>query len=235
MKELLRLSVTQIRIFAADTLGFRYFRSPSSIADIKQQFGFDSQASPFEGLPVEAPSLVFTSGQFEFDNKKYLVESLTLEDRRIIFTISAESAVADRFFSRLIQILRTYDLREAAPEYAPIVLAQETVCVAKLDLKLGDLLCNSQENIQRDIDGLFSTPGYNVRVFPTSIRFAVHYLDIPDELKNHKITMADKDIAIEVRVKTDPDEGVFFTRSPFDSNSHLKLIEMLEHNVKRSQ
>jgi hypothetical protein len=232
MKEILRLSVTQIRIFATDTLGYRYFRSPSSIADLKQRYGFDTQASPFDGLPIESPSIAFTSGQFAIDDKKYLIESLTLEDRRIVFTISASSSIADRFFENLLEVLKAFDLREPGPKYDVLVLAQETICIARLDLKFEDLLCNSQESIHKGLETLSALPGYKVRIFPTSIKFAVRYLDIPEEMKTHNVTMIDKDIVIEIRAKTDPSDGIFFTQSPFNSDSHLKLLSIVEDAVR---
>ncbi len=228
MKNILKLAVTQIRVFNADTIGFQFFRTTAATESIRQRFGFSIPPSPFAGLPVEIGSMQFATGQFELDSKKHLVESLVIEERRILFTMEASSEVAHAFFDSLRSTLLELDLRDDKPAYEPLIVAEETVCIAQLSFDISALLNDKLLNLQEDLKKAAQLPGGDVEIFPASVKLAIHYSIIPEELKLKKVGLSDKEVAFEVRAKTNPSDRVFFTKSPFGSATHISLIEKLE-------
>ena len=71
MKELLELTVTQIRIFPNDALGYRYFRRQSSMDAISGAFALDPQPTFPDGFPVALNKVVFGAGEFRDGSGRY--------------------------------------------------------------------------------------------------------------------------------------------------------------------
>lgn len=238
MKTPLKLSVTQIRVFAADVIGIQHFRNPSTTEKIRERYGFSTSSSPFGGLPIGlemGTSLQFNSGQFVYQDRKGLVESLAIEERRILFTIEGYSEIAHGFFKDLRQMLEELDIRQDKPSYEPLVVAEETVCIAQFSFPFLALLSEGLIELQKEMKKVVQLSDTKVDLFPISVKFAVRYLSIPPELARKKVSLSDKEISIEVRAKTDPGEQIYFTKSPFSSDIHLRLLEDMEKKFNQSE
>ena len=234
MKKVHKLSVTQIRVFPVDMLGLEFFRISGANDRIRERYSFASPTASQPTFPFAIPAEVamqFVSGQYEQDGERIVIERLTIEDRRILFTIEGSSASANSFYADLKELLEQLDTRKDRPDYEPLVTADETTSVVQLDIPFNALLSKPLMKLQKEMEKAAQFPGASVNLFPTAIKFSVRYLATPPELARKKVVLSDKEIAIEVRAKTDPNEQIYFIKSPFSSDIHLRLVNELEDSL----
>ena len=184
MKKIYDLFVAQIRIFPMDAIGFSSLKRLSSIAQIKNKYNFEVIPQIPEGLPIEANSIAFKNGEFQHQNKAYLVRNIRIEERRILITIGADSNVASELYSDLKELISHLDLRAQKNKYEPLILAQETTCIANLDFSMQDIFESSLgKNIGSLIESSIRDNDLPVLVYPSSIKFKIRYF-----ISNLKIT-----------------------------------------------
>lgn len=235
MKEIFHLAVTQVRIFPVDIVGFNSLKRSHSIDQIRDKYNLEVVSQFPDELPIELSMIRFKNGEYEFEQNNYLVTNVQIEERRILITINALSNVASEFYKDLIELLTSLDLRAQKPAYDHLVFAQETACIAKLDFSMRDIFESSHiKNFDNLIAEKIQQKDTRLLVYPSSIRFRIKYLDIPDKLKKNKISLSDKDFLLEVRERTDPEDQVFLSTSPTDSETHLSILAELENIIAKS-
>ncbi len=229
MKEILELIVSQIRVYPMDVIGFSSLKRHSSIDQIRDRYSFEIVPQVPEGFPIEAKAIGFRNGEFEYNKKKYLISNTQIEERRILITVSANSNVAVAYYDDLIEMLTSLDLRSPIPEYVPLLAAQETTIIVKLDFSMRNIfessLIGSFDNLLKK---KMQEENTHLLVYPNSIKFKFKYLDIPNKLKKNRISLSDKEFILEVRERTDPEDQIFFSFSPTDSETHLSILLELE-------
>ena len=210
-------------------------KQPSSIEIIKKKYELKHQKFP-DDFPFNITSLVFTNGNYKSEGRKFIIEQLTIEERRIIINFIGPTDILNQFYNDLKSILLKLDTRSEKGLFNEFVKTNETICVVKLDFQIKDLFINSpmlsfSENIKNSI------PGYDCKIdiIPDSIRLKIKYSSIPDKLSKNKIMITDKDFTIGVRDKTNPDDMIFVTSSPSDSDVHFKLLTQLENIIKQKK
>ena len=234
MKSIRELKNVQIRIFPADEIYFQGILRTSSIKVILEKYSFKSVPTVPEGIPIPIRVIQFENGEFGYKNKNYLVTRLAIEERRIIIEIEAKSGISDAFFRELHDLLLGLDLRETKPTYKPLLKSEETTCVTELDFSMlefckGTTLSQFQEKLVKH------TPshGSKLNAYIRSIRFRIGFLTLPLELKERRITLSDKEFILEVREKTSPEDKIFLSSSPTDTETHIMLLKELEKLISK--
>ncbi|MBZ5503791.1 MAG: hypothetical protein LAN59_16410, partial [Acidobacteriia bacterium] len=137
MRDLVDLTVTQIRIFPADTIPLSDLRLSQCIKVVKEAFQFSTVQPDFLGV-----QLGFTNGAFENAGKTFNILSLIIDPRRIQIQARAGSPIIDAFYSSLMKVLESTK-QVTMGGIRPLVKAEETTCVATLDIEFEELLAPS--------------------------------------------------------------------------------------------
>ena len=233
MRNIRLIKTTQVMIFPADDIDFYSINRDSSIKKIQSQFSLQRLQIPGH-IPIQVqPQVVFQNGEFKFNNMLYNIEQLVIEERKIMIIILAETEISNAFFQELSILLKSIDNRINIGTYMPLITTYETVCVSSLDLEFGYFLQKIDHNKLHTIIAEKNSHGATVKIIPSSIKFQIRYYDIPAKLKNNKITISDKSLILELREMTDPSDHIFFSASPTDSDTHFKLLELLEEMVRK--
>ena len=232
MKQPRELRVLQIRVFETDVLGYASFRVQQALHEIRSRYGFGTAPGP--DLAVSAP-LLFAFGKFVHDGTDYLINTLIIEDRRVLLDLTAGSEVCSAFFEDLREVLCGLDLRKPSTPYEPMLRVEETTCVAEFDFELDQLLSNPLREFAGDLNAAVQLQDTSVLLVPSIIRFSIRYMDVAEELKRHQVSLLDKDFRIELRANTDPADRVYFTHSPLDSDTHLRLVRDLEQAIVKKR
>jgi hypothetical protein len=235
MKEIRELKSTQVLIFPIDEIGFKSFQRDSAIKKIQEKYKLKyNPPMMFEGIPSELRPISFTNGEFNHKDKSYLIERLNIEERKIIISMVSHSKIVNALFDNLRALLKGLDLRDTKPKYEPLVKADETSCVVKLEFSIRELLENSPLSHFHDyLTDKVQSNGFEIEVIPSVIRFKISYLKQPESFKKHKITLTDKDFVLEVRDRTSYEEQIYYTFSPTDSDTHIDLINKLENVISK--
>jgi hypothetical protein len=206
-----------------------------------KQFNFASSASaPIQALPpmisISAQigqSADFSNGTFEIDGRSVTVESVRIEPRRILISASSTSEDADRIYARLKEILASIDPNKRFSQVEPLSVAQETACTVTLDVPFETFFSEPVRRFTAALADRLSSPGAKPIVRPANFSIGVNYAVTDQRLILQGITFSPKQIVIEPRVGTDPAELRYFTASPTDSDTHLRLVEELESSLRR--
>jgi hypothetical protein len=234
MNKLLSLSVVQLRVFRVDEIPFSSLQLESSTQKIQKAFGF-KQTGPINTLFIAevAGGIAFRAGEFPSGSTTTVVDQIIIEPRRILISVSGSSETADQVFAHLREVMREIDQRSERPALEPLVLTQETTTIMQLDFPITALVAGTPlEAFQTGVNSLIDSQGSRVRIYPSSIHFRVSYDDLPESLKASNITLADKDIGVEIRAGTAVQERTFFITSPNPSSKHIDLVSLFEKTFR---
>jgi hypothetical protein len=224
MKDISELKVKQIRIFAADRIPFATLRTALGQKSLAELFSWSEiGANPATG------ELIYNAGVLQpATGKPIVVDSLQINDRRIVLEVAGETAHAGIVYSGLAELLARYDLGGRWKDAEPVVLVHETSCVVTMDFEWSSLLsapflCFTQ----RMIPALSSeAAAANIIGIKCGIIFSYALKD--QTIREHGISLSNKPFSVEPRVNTPLSERRYFTSSPTDSDTHMDLLRKLE-------
>ncbi len=234
MKEIRSLRANQIRIYPTDEVDFASLVGGKRSSELSDRFEFQSRETPF-GLPPEMTSALFVreNGQYLTVGKRYPIFRLAIEPRRIIVDIGGPSAVADAFYSEVKDLLPSIDSRSPVPSYDPLVTADETTCVVRLEFPPDRLFPQlSDWRIAELLESKAPSHGCALSVAPTTLKLRIRYQTPPDRIVRSHITLTDKEFLIELRENTASEDCIYLTQSPTRTEQHLAILAEIETAIR---
>jgi len=230
MKDIKFIKTTQIMIFPSDDIDFYGINNDETLQVIISKYQLSKVTIPAQ-FSVPLPQILLQNGSFRQKQSKFIIEQLIIEERKIVINILSDSTTSNAFYSDLRTLLIALDLRKSKGSYEPLVSTYETTCILKLNFKFGQLcpripITKLENKISENV-----TYSSSVSIIPSSLRFQISYDKIPEKLLKNKISISDKHFVIELREKTDPDDQLYFTASPTDTETHFELIKILEDTL----
>lgn len=235
MKDIKDLVVTQIKIFPADYIQYGYLMRPDFIDFLVKKYKFEEQKTPFNFYsPGEPKLLIFRGGEFNFENNKIIIHTFQFEDRKIILEVTGSSKAAKNIFEALEKDIRDFDPSKSFKIEDASFHSETTFCIVTLDVNFMDIY---SKKFKEFINNNFASRLKNdyLNIFPKVMRFEVEFKPDLKLLQNESITLSPKTITIEPRGKSGIKKKVFQTESPFDSDTHLKLLEDFEKMFRTKQ
>ena len=233
MDDVKYLRTTQIMIFPVDDINLAGVRREETLQTLNAKYRLQVVRLP-DALPGLLNAVVLRNGEYEHGAKKYLIDEIVLEDRRIVINMQSHSDICDDFFMDFRKELLTKTVGSYSSRLEPIITTYETHCVSRLNF---DLAAMMRPEI---LDGLAASIRQNINsheakstIIPFSFRVKLSFFDIPEQLRTRNVTLADKFLTIEYREKTDPKERMYFTASPCDTDAHMKILMDLEKSLSR--
>ncbi|HPA63285.1 MAG TPA: hypothetical protein PLC67_04975 [Spirochaetota bacterium] len=232
MRDIKLIKTTQINIFPTDDIDFIATSNDSSLKKIESNFVL--KPLQMSSLPIQMQQpIILQNGEFNHKGKIYSIEQLVIEQRKIHFSIFANSDISNSFLEELLVLLKSFDTRESIGKYIPLIQTYETVCILPLNIKIEHLITNFDSDKINSIISKNNSNGAKISIVPSSIKFQIKYNNIPDKLNNNKITIADKALVIELRDMSDPKDQIYYTVSPTDFKTHMQLLESIEELHKK--
>jgi hypothetical protein len=233
MATLKNLFVTQVRVFKADDLPNSLSHSQSFMAIVKSEFGFIKANQAIMPITFDpSGGIVFNDGEFEFENKKYVIQQLLIESRRIIINYFGSSVSANAFYLKLYDIIKAFGINTQTPEFEPLILAQETTSTHVLSFPITKLVGKGALGIfYSGVDGHIEKYNSQLQILPSVFKFRVLYSNIPSNLQDNGVQIQEKELSIEYRAQTPIEECVYFIKSPNSSDEHEKLVAFFEKSM----
>lgn len=223
-------TVTQIRIFLQDTIPYTDLAIGKNFDQFKQKFFFAKAEIPFPFYEPGAPKVIkFSGGSVNIDNESFLIKSLNFDERKIVLIIEASSDRADRVFDAIGEELKGIDRYKNFSPSNYLIKTEETECAVHLDIDYCRFFSRKFLSfVKKSITKYPQQPLSKVRkVTLKSLSFEISFKQ--DEiLEDMRISIVPKPFVIEPRVATREEDKIFYTRSPYDSETHLRLLRELE-------
>jgi len=227
MKDVANLESTQFYLFAPGRVPLRSVSTRQGIERIQECFSFREVAL---GSNSE---LLFEGGLAEHQNVHF--ERLQISDRRIVVTVGGDSAAADGTFKALRELIVKDELQGRFATAEPVCFRQETNCSVVLDIEwklfFNPALC---EYLTGPFLGLASDKEADVRLAGANLRFAFSYVVKDERVSQHGIALSPKRFIVEPLANTPLSENRYFTSSPTDSETHLRIVGDVERLLSRA-
>jgi len=233
LKNIADLAVTQIRIFPVDVVPLSVITTKSCVEKIRDALsvgGVELRPS-IEGKEI----FVFRKGELRRENRLTVINKIEVDPRRIIVKVEGTSKdgneVYEAFLSTVAEVANVglEDLR------TPLLVAETTQCVVTLDFALSALFNSAfVEFLNEKVEQKAYSNLAKASVRPVATAAEITY-EITDKiLIDNKISMNPKQFNIAPRPGAPLDAKKYVISSPFDSDTHLKLIEELNKVIART-
>ena len=223
MKKLTGMYVQQTRFFASDVVPYHLVITSLGSNRLRQAFGFGS-TNWQENLEY-----IFQDGTIEHQGRTVPITWASFHDRRILIQVLGNSSAAHAAYSAISEVLTELDpgFRNATP----LVSTEETSCAAQLDFEWTALFNPALvEHVSQRVQE-FSSEQVGRFIKGVSARFTLGIERKSKDLSEHGINLFDQNLIIEPRADTPLSERIYYTYSPCDSDTHLKLVSELEANL----
>ncbi len=224
MKDISDLEVRQTRIFPIDTLPITRLLTPAVMKGFNERFGWG-------GTETVEGDIVLKPGFFPGPDAKdaVIIRSLQFNMRRLILSVVGDSATANIVFDAIATF---FEDQAQWTRTEPIVLVEDTGCVVTLAFDWTALVAPAFREFAlgtMERFGKYARP--EIRGMGFGLRFA--YPAVPPELQERGVTLGERVLTIEPRLNVPLAERRYYTNSPSDSDTHIALLESLEHALSQ--
>lgn len=225
--QIVEIRSTKIVLFSVDT-----FDMPSLSTEIFAKRMHDSYGFSKVQAPVSLPlSVMFLFGRIEIDGSEKIIDRITIEHRKIVFTMGGSLADIEQTYVKLLSTIMEFETRYrvvALP--VPVVQVYETTITARFEFIFSKLIEKSiAGNLSRYLEAIDNTiPGISLKVTPASLKYKVEYLGQNDGLSKNSITMSEKLVSIEIKDGISPEEKLYVVSAPTTSPELINIIQQLE-------
>src|SRR5712692_2746999 len=196
MRDIVDLTVTQVRIYQTDVLPFSEIRLTTNVKTIKEAFQFENVQSDLLGV-----QLTFTNGVFENHSKPVHILTLSFDQRRSQLQVRGTSSQADAFYAAVTKLLESLLKRTRVTLGEPLLKAEDTACVAALDIDFEDLIAPPLLRfVLGEVKTKLKTPyGTPKSITFKNLSFEIRYTPNPS-LEEHEVNLNNKLLTIEPRL-----------------------------------
>ncbi len=238
MKDITDLTVTEARYFKIDIIPFRSLITVSNIQFFSSSFAFNN-SEPILDDNKNYVGFRLKTGEFRYNNKIFPINYLLIEPDAITFEIQSDSDIAEMFYQNIFELLSKIDPYDQFRKNEPLFKETKTTCVATLAFDFSNIFSKKMNDfIDNKALTSFTTVSNNIaniEMIPAQLSFHVKY-DIKDKsLKDNNIRAFTRQFIFEPRAGVSLKEQRFFTSSPTDSNTHLKLLTQSEKTFKKTK
>ncbi len=233
MKEITNLTVTQIRVFPVDVLPLSQITTKSCIERIRSDLSVgEIEPGPFVG--VIGP-ILFLRGEIKEGDKIIVINRLTIEPRRILLEVAGTSKEANQVYNVLLSSLDSAIGIDSGKLQSPLITSETTQCSATLDFPFWLIFNNSLiEFLNNEVKKKATGKIAKASVSPLLAEVEINYEIMDKTILDNKITMSPKKLTIAARTGTTLEARKYFISSPFDSDTHLKLVRDLEKAITKT-
>jgi hypothetical protein len=226
MKETRLLVTTQIRIFPPDEIPLLKIMVADCAQKFQELFGFAAVAPTQQ--QDGTTGVLFSGGTYEPGS--VLIESVSMEGRKMGVKVQGTTEVATAVFQAFAMQIEEINGHHPLNE---IVCTHETATSVILDFPITRVFSKEFLGFIQKTPDRVRIPWADPLVLPANLKFAVRYKPTDEEIIKHGVFLASKELIIEPRAQSAPDELLYWIVSPTDTTTHFKLIKEFERSMKK--
>ncbi len=230
MKNIVDLIVNQIRVFPVDIVPFGLINTKSCVEKIKDTLSISEVGvlPPIEGKAI----IVFRKGELKENNELVVINKVEVDPRRIIIEVAGTSKAGNKVYELFMSSLTALTNLDLESLRSPLLLAETTRCVVTLDFAFEELFNHSFTEFLNDrVEKAATNNVVEGLVRPLAAITEITYQIKDEALVKNKISMNPKQLTIAPRPGAPLDERKYIISSPFNSDTHMKLIEELNKAI----
>lgn len=207
---------------------------PQGTNEVKELFSF-SGAEPTQGGDGR-PAFQFILGKSIQDEKQVTINSIRVEDRKIIILVNGTSEEADIAWDQLRDLFSKMSKVEDDAFLEPKLIARESVIVANINIAIEDLVNpNFLKFVNHDVAEAAKSKIADAWSQLDLLLFKISYEPSNRNLEEARLGMSRKDFSISPRAGYSLSEKIYVSAGPFDTDTHINLIQNFENSVNKSR
>lgn len=225
--------------FHMDELRLSTLCLPQVREEIKQIFSFEvsvvgTPQQTFGPVPVTVPAgLVFNIGSWQIpDGRLIPIRLLHFEQRRIVVDVAGPSYAIDHIFERLMWFVRDLEAADGSPVIGEL---DRVLNYSEYDARQPFSLAQIFAPEVRDVFGKAlgaTSSDHRGFILPT---FTMHLHPAGQEYPGLGSVADGQLLQYALRAGTRPEDGVFFSGAPLDSEDHREYLAQLEEVLSRER
>lgn len=230
LKNVADLTVTQIRIFPVDVVPLSVITTKSCVEKIREALSVgEVEVRPFsEGKDI----IVFRRGELRREKRVIVVNKIEVDPRRMIVEVKGTSRDGNEVYEAFLSTIAAVANVDSESLRLPLLVAETTQCVITLDFTFDSLFSSAfVEFLKRKVEKEASSKMAKASVRPLAVTAEITYEITDKALTDNKITMNPKQFSIVPRPGAPLDARKYLISSPFDSVTHLKLVNALNKAI----
>jgi hypothetical protein len=230
MAEILQVHTIQRRLFQPDVIPWPYLLTETNLEKIRSRYHFMQSVAP--AIPTDpsvasSQQLLFPRGEFTADGTSLLLEQVTIDPVAVQAQLSADSHKSDEFFEDLKALFLEIDPNKNYSEAKELARTYQTVAVAKLSIAFDALFSDSlRKFLTESVAPRLKLENSEVRLSLQHLVWAVFY-----QTQTTNFSYLPRQLTIEPRQGSTPEDRLYFTVSPTDFETHVKLLEEFEKTL----
>ncbi len=235
MKDIKNLTTIKKMMFDPDTIPFAKIATATGLQIFSEPFNFKN-IELGEDVDKNVTEIRLSTGEYKFDGKLYPINMMTIDRRSMGFNIFADSKISEKLFMKIVELLSLL-----APEFQhskPIVSSIQTQCVVTLDVDAMDFFSRNVRalltNVTSTVTSNYKDMLEDVAIRPKTIRFEVTFKP-GQKLIDKALSIGGKFLVIEPREGTVLNQRIFYTLSPTDTDTHIKLLKQFEKSFAQKK
>lgn len=222
MREVRLLVAAQIRLFLPDTIPLGKIALEGPREAIRALFNFQG----VEPIMRQNSVIGFAYSTGVYGPNSILIQTISIEDRRVVVKVHSDSGAANAVYQELRKKLEEFNENRPIRE---LVCTHETGSSVVLDFPYDRIFSRPFLSfLEKSALNYTKNQWSENLILPTNLKFTVRYKVVDDTLVKNYITLVSKELAIEPRMQSSPDERLYWIASPTDTDTHFKLIDDLE-------
>ena len=230
LKNIVDLIVNQIRIFPVDIIPLGLINTKSCVEKIRDTLSISEVGvlPSIDGKDV----IVFRKGELKEDSELVVINKLEVDSRRIIIEVAGTSKAATRVYELFVSSLTAFTNIELGNLQSPLLLAETSRCIVTLDFTFEELFNRSfTEFLEKKVEKEATTDLTKSSVRPLAAIAEISYQVKSESLINSRVGMNPKQLTIAPRPGAPLADRKYVISSPFNSDTHIKLIEELNKAI----
>lgn len=192
-------------------------------------FGFAKVDALLDELGQKTFGMRFQYGAFQDETTEVPVESLQIEERKMVITIEGTTNDAEKVYEKIRDILKNVAGKNQPHFLAPLLISHESVISSILNFSIDKIIAEPIFNhITMRLPTKISSEKVDVFISLNSVNFDFNYLTKDPSLLDSKITIVSKSLSISAIPGRPITEKTFLSKAPLDTDTHKELLETLE-------
>jgi hypothetical protein len=214
LAEILEVFSSSRRLYAPDSLPWPQLASSSGVERLRERYRFTGVQ------PFSTTHLVAQAGEFAIDKRSIPVQSLVLQPNSVEYQIAGETADGELLYADLVRFIGEigrFDVTEYAKTF-------QTIAIAKLAVSSDQLLSPTMQKYLTEV----ALPAFEVDQAEPHVQLGNLSWIVSYQTKTTDFFYQPRPFTIEPRAGSRLEDRLYYTLSPTDSKSHVRLLEKLE-------
>lgn len=223
--------VVQVLVFRSDQIPLQRLIARSNLEELGSRFSF-SNTQLAQQIDAGTRAVVLEGGSFESDLKRIAIPRLVIDDRRILVAVEGSSNDAKLLYFPIVEFLAKLDGVGVEQFDEPVIRSEESEVVAELDFSFDMLVAPGfWKFMTTEVAKTATTRFAGATLMPAHLSFYVEYQSLDDTLEKYQIILTRKEFTLEPRSGVPIQDQVYYSKAPFDTETHVKVLSEIEANL----